>query len=371
MRSALSYDLGSRLKDILLRAVPSLTSDRWQAPRVVTFMMTYRCNLRCTMCWQWGEQGLFHDYSREHELQQLDLSTLRGIIDDLAADGTGVFLWGGEPFLHREILPFVEHVKSQGMYCSINTNGTYLPRDSRRLVELGVDAIMVSVDGPREIHDKIRGMNGSFQKIADGIRAVREARNGDGRKPEIIVNTTISPGNQEALLETYRVVEALGADQMILSQLWFTTEQIGKANEAYFREKFSAHAPSWRGFVMDVSGLNTRRIAEQMQEMSLLKSPMKLRFLPDLAPEQVHEYYRSPSESFGKTRCLVPWLEAEILPSGEVTPCSDRPDLVMGNVKQESFRQIWNNGKYQAFRKAMREDGLFPYCSRCCGLWSH
>jgi len=356
---------------MLLRAGPVFMADRWQAPRVLTFMMTYRCNLRCTMCWQWGEQGLFHELSKEHEIQQLDLATLRSVIEDVAQDGTGVFLWGGEPFLHRDIMPFVEFIKSKGMYCSINTNGTYLPRDSRRLTELGVDAIMVSVDGPREVHDRIRGMQGSFQKIADGVKAVREARNGNGRKPEIVVNTTISPGNQDVLLETYKTVEAMGADRMILSQLWFTNEEIGTANEAYFREKFSAHAPSWRGFVADVSVLDTQRIADQMGEMSLLKSPMELRFLPDLHPGQVRDYYQKPSEAFGKSRCLVPWLEAEILPNGEVTPCSDRPDLIMGNVKKSRFRDIWNNDQYQQFRRAMREDGLFPYCSRCCGLWSH
>ena len=366
----MSYDLASRLKEILLRTGPVFMGDRWQAPRLLTFMMTYRCNLRCTMCWQWGEQGLFHDLSKEHELQQLDLATLRAVVEDVAGDGTGVFLWGGEPFLHRDIMPFVEFVKEKGMYCSINTNGTYLPRDSRRLTELGVDAIMVSVDGPREIHDQIRGMQGSFQKIADGVKAVRSARNGNGR-PEIVVNTTISPGNQHALLETHRVVEEMGADRMILSQLWFTTEQIGKANEAYFREKFSAHATSWRGFVADVSVLDAGRIAEQMQEMSLRKSAMELRFLPDLHPGQVHDYYANPAEVFGKSRCYVPWLEAEILPSGDVTPCSDRPDLIMGNVKRERFSDIWNNDKYQQFRRAMRQDGLFPYCSRCCGLWSH
>ncbi len=367
----MSYDLGTRLKELLLRAGPVFMADRWQAPRILTFMMTYRCNLRCTMCWQWGEQGLFHDLSKEHEIQQLNLATLCSVIEDVAKDGTGAFLWGGEPFLHRDILPFVEFIKSKGMYCSINTNGTYLPRDSRRLADLGVDAIMVSVDGPQEVHDRIRGMQGSFQKIADGVKAVREARNGNGRKPEIVVNTTISPGNQDVLLETYKTVEEMGADRMILSQLWFTTEQIGKANEAYFREKFSAHAGSWRGFVADVSVLNSQRIADQMGEMSLLKSPMELRFLPDLHPGQVVDYYRNPSEAFGKTRCLVPWLEAEILPSGEVTPCSDRPDLIMGNVKNARFSDIWNNDQYQQFRRAMREDGLFPYCSRCCGLWSH
>jgi len=367
----MSYDLASQLKGLLLRAAPAFLPDRWQAPRMLTFMMTYRCNLRCTMCWQWGEQGLFHEMPKQHEIEQLDLGALRSVIDDVAEDGTGVFLWGGEPFLHRDLLPFVEHIKSRNLYCSINTNGTYLPRDAARLVEMGVDAVMVSVDGPREVHDRIRGMNGSFQRIADGIAAVRAARNGNGGRPEIVVNTTVSPGNQTVLLETLATVEAMGADRMILSQLWFTTEQIGRANEAYFREKFSAHAGSWRGFVMDVAGLDAVRIGDQMREMSQRKGAMELRFLPDLHPGQIRDYYARPEEAFGKTRCFVPWLESEILPNGDVTPCSDRPDLIMGNVKRSRFREIWNNDLYRTFRRAMREDGLFPYCSRCCGLWSH
>jgi len=367
----LSYDLASQLKGILLRTAPGFMPDRFKAPRLLTFLLTYRCNLRCAMCWQWGERGLFHEMPKEHEGRQLDLDTLRSVIDDVAEDGTGVFVWGGEPFLHRDLIPFVEHVKSRGLYCSINTNGTCLPREAARLVDLGVDSIMVSVDGPREVHDRIRGMQGSFQKIAAGVRSVREARSGNRNRTEIVVNTTISPANQAVLLETLGTVEEMGADRMILSQLWFTTEEIGKASEAYFRGKFSAHAGSWRGFVMDVSALDTGLIAEQMREMSLRKGAMELRFLPDLHPGQVRDYYARPEESFGKTRCFVPWLESEILPDGNVTPCSDRPDLIMGNVKKQRFREIWNNDLYRSFRRAMREDGLFPYCSRCCGLWSH
>src|SRR5207247_8614868 len=91
----------------------------------------------------------------------------------------------------------------------------------------------------------------------------------------------------------------------------------------------------------------------------------------DLHPGQVGDYYARPEEAFGKTRCLVPWLEAEILPNGDVTPCSDRPDLIVGNVRKEHFQDIWSNDAYRAFRRAMREDGLVPYCSRCCGLCSH
>ncbi len=367
----MSYDLRSHLKGILLRTAPSLMPDRWKAPRVLTFLLTYRCNLRCAMCWQWGEQGLFRRLSGEDERLQLDLPTLRSVIDDVAEDAPGIFLWGGEPFLHRNLIPFVEHVKSRGLSCSINTNGTRLPQEAARLVERGVDEIMVSVDGPREVHDRIRGSEGSFEEIAAGLRALRDARNGNGGRPEIIVNTTISAGNQAVLLETAEAVEEMGADRMILSQLWFTTEPIGKATEIHFREKFGARAESWRGFVMDASALDTGLIAEQMRKMSLRKGRMEIRFLPDLHPGQVPDYYSRPEESFGRNRCFVPWLESEILPDGSVTPCSDRPDLIMGNVKERRFPEIWNNDRYRSFRRAMREEGLFPGCSRCCGLWSH
>ena len=265
----MSYDLASHLKGILLRTAPGFLPDRWMAPRILTFLLTYRCNLRCTPCWQWGEQGLFRGMPKEQEDLQLDLDTLRSVIDDVAEDGPGIFLWGGEPFLHPDLVPFVEHVKSRGLYCSINTNGTFLPREAARLVDLGVDAIIVSVDGPREVHDRIRGMEGSFERIAAGVLSLREARNGNRNRPEIVVNTTISPGNQAVLLETLRTVEEMGADRMILSQLWFTTEPIGKAGEDCFREKFNAPAGSWRGFVMDVSALDTGLIAEQMRGMSL------------------------------------------------------------------------------------------------------
>jgi len=53
----MSYDLGARLKGLLVRSAPAFMPDRWSAPRLLTFMMTYRCNLRCTMCWQWGSRA--------------------------------------------------------------------------------------------------------------------------------------------------------------------------------------------------------------------------------------------------------------------------------------------------------------------------
>ena len=75
-----------------------------------------------------------------------------------------------------------------------------------------------------------------------------------------------------------------------------------------------------------------------------------------------------------KEVCLISWLSAYITSDGEVTSCCDGdffrdekgPKLVFGNVKENSFSEIWNGKRYQNFRKVMRK-GMKPYfmCQHC------
>jgi radical SAM protein with 4Fe4S-binding SPASM domain len=57
------------------------------------------------------------------------------------------------------------------------------------------------------------------------------------------------------------------------------------------------------------------------------------------------------------------------MPNGDVAPCRDYPDYVVGNIKEDSILDIFNNGRYRKFRQALKDmGGLFPICARCCGL---
>ena len=71
---------------------------------------------------------------------------------------------------------------------------------------------------------------------------------------------------------------------------------------------------------------------------------------------------------FGYGNCIQPWVVTEIMPNGDVATCRDYPDYVCGNVQKDRLLDIWNNDRYRKFRLSLRDDGLMPICSRCCGL---
>jgi radical SAM protein with 4Fe4S-binding SPASM domain len=56
------------------------------------------------------------------------------------------------------------------------------------------------------------------------------------------------------------------------------------------------------------------------------------------------------------------------MPNGDVATCRDYPDYVCGNIQDDDLLTIWNNGKYRRFRNSLKQEGLMPICSRCCGL---
>src|ERR1035438_302869 len=153
-------------------------------PTFVQLRVTNLCNLRCKMCGQWGDTGIFRagaeaatsdgekERGRIRELiglsRQMALSDYVRLLDEFAPSRPIISLFGGEPLLYPDILPLIREVKGRGLTCSLITNGWRLEKVARELVEAGVDSIMVSIDGPPDVHDRIRGQAGSFERAAAG-----------------------------------------------------------------------------------------------------------------------------------------------------------------------------------------------------------
>lgn len=135
-----------------------------RTPFFVTMATTPRCNLHCGYCY-----GQYFNWQNK-EFTTEDLFVL---IDGLAKLGSRwITLGGGEPLLRNDIGELINRVKSHGMECGMNTNGTLIPF---RLKELkNIDRITVSFDGPKESNDANRG-DGSFEKIMAGIEAAIKA----------------------------------------------------------------------------------------------------------------------------------------------------------------------------------------------------
>ena len=99
------------------------------------------------------------------------------------------------------------------------------------------------------------------------------------------------------------------------------------------------------------------------------KRILTLRLYPDLEPEQVARYYKEHSNSFGFSKCMSPWVMAEVMPNGDVVTCRDYPDFVVGYIKEKNLLDIWNDNKMRSFRSLLKQEGgLLPVCTRCQGL---
>jgi 12,18-didecarboxysiroheme deacetylase len=166
---------------------------------VVVWNCTRRCNLNCVHC-----------YSQSHDrIYPNEMTTAEGqaLIEDLARFGCPVILFsGGEPLLRPDIMDLARHATSHGLRAVISTNGTLVSSEmARRLKEVRLSYVGVSLDGLRETHDKFRGRRGAFDEALEGIRNCQAANIKVGLRFTINKRNTQDVGGIFDLLEEYDI----------------------------------------------------------------------------------------------------------------------------------------------------------------------
>jgi len=366
-------------------------------PTFVQLRVTNLCNLRCKMCGQWGDTGIFRalgastatdgekERGRIRELiglsRQMALSDYVRLLDELAPSRPIISLFGGEPLLYPDILPLIREVKGRGLTCSLITNGWRLEEVARELVEAGVDSIMVSIDGPPDVHDRIRGQAGSFERAAAGVRAVARARDELGSAtPMLLAILPITERNLEDIAPALEALRELPLDTVNIGLRWFVSKETGAEYEKVMSETFGVSGSSWKGFEFDGADFAVTKGRQLTQLVKLLKGLRRRRFLdsargrpwisfvPDVPAEGVPDYFADAGKTFGHDLCPVAWYFAQVEPDGQVCFCGDFPDYFIGNVRKTSFREIWTGERAGRFREKLAREPL-PICSRCCGSY--
>ena len=135
---------------------------------VVVWNVTRRCNLKCIHCYSSSQNILYSD--------ELTTEQGRRFIDDLASFGSPVLLLsGGEPLMRPDLPDLARHAVDRGMRVVISTNGTLITKKLARVFSaIGLSYIGVSLDGLREVHDRVRGVRGAFDRTMRGIRNARD-----------------------------------------------------------------------------------------------------------------------------------------------------------------------------------------------------
>ena len=337
-------------------------------PITVSINLTHLCNLRCQMCGQWRRKDIYRK-------EALPLEKLKELIDEISVFKPRIYLWGGEPLMYPAFSGLLKYIEEKKQYAIVNTNGVLLERYADELVGRGVDGLDISIDGPPWIHDEIRGVPGTFDRVISGVRRLRESQERLRRKkPMVKVVCTISEMNQAWLEKTLDLVESTGLfDAVIFNLGWFTTEKIGEANDRIFRKYLGCGSVSWKDFVGALGRVDPKKVGSFMEMVNSRrkKRTIPVFFIPPISPQEVETYYSRPALLLGKKICFSPWLNPEIRPNGDVTFCPDFPDYIIGNLKEESFMEIWNGERARKFRAVLLKRGLFPICSRCCGLYAY
>jgi MoaA/NifB/PqqE/SkfB family radical SAM enzyme len=145
-------------------------------PLIVSWNLTNKCNLRCKYCSNWS-----------HSEKRVNKEDVFKIIDELVKNGCiRINFTGGEPLLIPEAGSIINYAKKKGLIISLSTNGVLLKRRLEEVKEIGM--LIISLDGPKKVHDSIRG-EGSFRKAIDAIRLAKK------NKIKVVATCTLTKYN--------------------------------------------------------------------------------------------------------------------------------------------------------------------------------
>jgi radical SAM protein with 4Fe4S-binding SPASM domain len=351
--------------------------------RQLSFRITDLCNLRCHTCGQWGDNGYLLDKDQA-ELMRDQVKPERYIeqLHDLKKNGHQpiLYFWGGEPMLYKGLLDIIEEGAKLGMPPTIATNGTNVAKYSERMVAAPMALIQISVDGSNpDTHNAARpGVHKKHDNFSDVIEAcekIQRLKKERGQKlPLVVTLTTINRENYFDLVNIYERFRGL-ADMHIFYLSWWIDDATAQAQAQDFKDRFGENMALASGWVGDWNKFDYNVLSQQLKKLKQISQPMSaapVYIMPDLTePDDLVTYYTKHSERFGYDQCVSIYQNPEIDSNGNMSPCRDYHDYVVGNIKETSILDLWNNERYVSFRKSISTDGLMPVCSRCCGLMGY
>jgi radical SAM protein with 4Fe4S-binding SPASM domain len=289
-------------------------------PIVIGWELTLACNIRCRHC------GSTAGEERRNELSLTESLAICDEIRDLLV--SEVDFTGGEPLMKEGWDTIAARLTKLGITTKLLSNGLLLNEENiKRMQDAGVSGVGISIDGPENSHDFIRGRNGMYRKILESIERVQSA----GLPLTII--TTVNGLNVGLLWEIYNQLKTLSIERWQIQPLFpygrsHETEELALSDEQY---------------------LELGRFYQEWSAKEHMDGPLVL-----------------PADSFGYFTELdprdPPWngcpaglIACGVTSDGRVKGCLSMPDnLSEGDVRSESLWKIWTNPDSFAYNRKYR-----------------
>jgi MoaA/NifB/PqqE/SkfB family radical SAM enzyme len=322
----------------------ALLTHRIHTLPVVVLMPHSRCNCRCVMCDIWKANRNLREISREDLAHHMD--ALRRL------DVRWVVLSGGEALMHSNLWVLCALLKELPIRITLLSTGLLLKRHAQDVVRW-CDEVIVSLDGSREIHDEIRNVPRAFDRLAEGVAALK-AVDPDFR---VTGRCVIQRRNYFDLPNIITAARHIGLDQISFLAVDVSTTAFNRPTP-WGEERVAdvALSPDEVAEFRRILEETIVRHADDFATGFIAESPDKLRRLV--------RYFAALNGNgdFPPTVCNAPWVSTVVEADGTVRPCFfHRP---LGNIHQQPLDAILNSEEAVAFRRELdvRSD---PICRKC------
>lgn len=325
-------------------------------PLRYTLELTYRCNLNCSYCY----------VGKTKNISELSTEEWFKIIDQIPSFRL-ITLVGGETLIRKDFKPILEKCLAKGRV-NIVTNATLFNDDLiKTFVDKKLLLLNVSIDGIGEKHDLARGHKGTFDKVITNLEKLNKAKE-NKKYPLIDIKSVILKDNLDDLVEIYKLADYFKADFFTPAFLKESDlQQNANLREEFTEEFYKIHYPIKPYFDME----HFEDVFRQIKELSK-KSKTTLRFYPkfNLGNELsgIKNFYSKAINMRIQDiydPCIYPWANILITPEGNIYPCLS---YKIGNVKDSSIKEVWNNDKFREFRRQLKKNKMFTSCQACCQL---
>lgn len=345
-------------------------SGRDPPPLTINIAVNNVCNAKCKMCdVGQADKGSSVYKAMISSKRNFDIDLFKKLIKNVKAFKPEIRFILVEPLLNKDLSKMISIAHDNGLKTDISTNGYLLEEKFKEIADAGLSSIQISIDGPPKIHNKIRGMGDAFEKAIGGIKALSKY----SKKVKININYTINNLNCGELINTLEILKGIkGINWVKFNNLFFVTRRLADEHN----KKYGNLCPATPNSIteeINPKKMNVNVLYSQIKEIKRNKNryKFKIKFAPNInyTLENLKRYYFDELSFLkGCEKCAFLYNSCYISTEGNVRINSKIcHNILIGNIKNKSFMEIWNSKKYISIRKCFYKK-IPPVCSRCCGV---